>query len=71
LSSEGTTPFDSKMSFEVRGADTAAGLENASWEPADAFQAMTRKRWWQYRARFHGGAASWPTLTAVRVEFAE
>jgi hypothetical protein len=66
LSFDGATPFDSHLAFEVRGADSAAGLKAAPWQKAGSPEPH---RWWQYRAHFQGGRAAWPTLRAVRVNF--
>ncbi|HZT31181.1 MAG TPA: VCBS repeat-containing protein [Bryobacteraceae bacterium] len=64
LTWEGAAPFDSSLSFEVRGADTRGGLAGAPWRQAGS---PDRRRWWQYRARFHAGRAAWPAQRRVRV----
>ncbi|HWB99024.1 MAG TPA: VCBS repeat-containing protein [Bryobacteraceae bacterium] len=66
LTWEGTTPFDSQLTFEVRGADSREGLRSAAWQKAGSAE---RRRWWQYRARFHGGRAAWPTLQQVNIRW--
>jgi hypothetical protein len=72
---EGTTPFDSRLSFALRGAESRERLAEAGWQalPAGSGSKIVISagphRWWQYRAMLTGGRAAWPTLQRVRIEF--
>jgi hypothetical protein len=73
----GTAGFDSRLEFNVRGADSMAELTAAKWQPAGSsaggangnpIQAGAH-RWWQYRVHFRGGRAAWPVLNRVELKF--
>ena len=75
---EGTTPFDSKLGFELRGANSTEELLQGEWHSL-GFQTGTQgtisvvpvsaKRFWQYRVTFLNGWASSPTLSKVVIRF--
>jgi hypothetical protein len=77
LSWEGTTPFDARLEFDVRGAGSESELAAAGWTSLGGrsrkleIESGGPRRWWQYRARFLGGRAAWPTLSRVLLEFGE
>jgi len=72
---EGSTPFDSRLEFAVRGAESREGLRQATWQRLAAGSGRTNRvsaaphRWWQYRVTFMGGRAAWPTMERVRIRF--
>jgi hypothetical protein len=78
ISWEGTTPFDSNVEFELRGASTAAGLDSTPWKSVGKFSKAMRSaqiiglpaaQFWQYRLILHDGRASSPTVKRAVVSF--
>ena len=74
---EGTTPFDSKLRFEFRGANSTEEVLQGEWHSL-GFQTGTKgnisvdpvsaKRFWQYRVTFLNGWASSTTLNRVSIQ---
>jgi hypothetical protein len=74
LSFQAETPLGSEVSFEVRTAETSAGLAGAGWRelgPGGGFAVGKEDRWLQYRATLKAGRGyATPYLTRVSIESA-
>jgi hypothetical protein len=72
------TAFDSKLGFELRGANSKEELAHGEWhslgiqtgtEGTISITQFSARRWWQYRVTFLHGWASSPTLSKVVIGF--
>jgi hypothetical protein len=77
---EGTTPFGSKLRFELRGAGSVSQLKSTAWialgfhsNPHTRIQAskLAPQRLWQYRVTLADGRVSSPALERVTIKFGE
>jgi hypothetical protein len=77
---QGTADFGSRLSFDLRSAESAEALKHTPWAALQTQGSQGHelqvpptpvRRWWQYRVHFQGGQAAWPTLRNVQVEFSE